>query len=1082
MTTENISSATSSQSTFAIGFTVPTDTSEIQVYVEDASTGAMTLQTAGNHYNIVGTNVVFTSGNEPAAGTDNVQILRNTDVASTTLHRTFVAGSSIRAADLNANFTRLFDHAEDKIQTSDIANKAVTTAKIAKNAVTTNRIAGSAVTTAKINDKAVNTDKLGDFSVNTTKLQNLSVTVAKIVDGAVDADKIASNAVTTAKINGNAVTTAKINDNAVTTDKLGNFSVNTTKLQNLSVTVAKIADDAVDSDKIAPYAVTSAKIASNAVTTGKIANLTIVNNDINLSAAIAGTKISPNFGSQNITTTGSIETGASTFNGAITVSGTVDGRDVAADGTKLDTIATNADVTSTKNIGDLANVNTSGVSDGKILKYQASSSSFIIADDSGAGGGSTTFTGLSDTPANFSSSASKVLKVNSAGNAVEFTDIAAANIQDSAITSAKIASQSVTSNKINPLAVTTAKINDAAVTTAKIADDAVTGDKLANNLDLPDNNKIRFGTGNDLQIVHDGSFSSILNTTGNLNINSNSGNLNLIASNSAILSAAGAVFLRSNTTENAVIGRANGAVEQYYDAVKKVETSADGLNVTDGRLFVYNSSIPHIRINKTSGDTASTRFIFGIATGNDSFINGATQNTCCINTGGDNIMFGIASDKKLEINSSGIKVSKEINIEAVSANDFESGRVRFVESDANLNGGYIHYDGSGNKLKLGVHPFNDSTVGNDVNCIEIDRDLKNVELYYDGVKKFNTTSWGSYVNGTFQAINVTALGYIHVQTDNQSLKIGSGSDLTLYHDGNHSYIKNITGALYLKASSTRDGIQINNNGKVALFYQGVEKFRTSATGTTTLGISTADGAGTVGFKVPDNPSIGNATSSHGMLIAGTGDDLTMYHDGTDSYLVNNTGTLVIRSKAGEPGIKAIPDGAVELYYDGAKRLETYSNGAKIEKGGTAQFHLINTSTSGSNHVILGLRSYSDDGDTKISFGNSADDNPGEIKYFSDLNKFQIRANGSNTLQLTSTEILPNTDNALALGSASKRFTTLHSAALNTGDIHMSNLDHASGNEVNGTKGSWSLQEGADDLFLINRVNGKKYKFNLTEIS
>ena len=57
----------------------------------------------------------------------------------------------------------------------------------------------------------------------------------------------------------------------------------------------------------------------------KLENNTIVNADINASAAIAGTKISPDFGSQNIATTG-----------------TVDGRDVSVDGTKLDTIETNA--------------------------------------------------------------------------------------------------------------------------------------------------------------------------------------------------------------------------------------------------------------------------------------------------------------------------------------------------------------------------------------------------------------------------------------------------------------------------------------------------------------------------------------------------------------------------------------------------------------------------------------------------------------------------------------------------------------------------------------------------------------------
>jgi hypothetical protein len=37
------------------------------------------------------------------------------------------------------------------------------------------------------------------------------------------------------------------------------------------------------------------------------------------------------------------------------------------------------------------------------------------------------------------------------------------------------------------------------------------------------------------------------------------------------------------------------------------------------------------------------------------------------------------------------------------------------------------------------------------------------------------------------------------------------------------------------------------------------------------------------------------------------------------------------------------------------------------------------------------------------------------------------------------------------------------------------------NEVDGSSGHWSIQEGSDDLFLINRLSGKKYKFNLTEM-
>ena len=83
-------------------------------------------------------------------------------------------------------------------------------------------------------------------------------------------------------------------------------------------------------------------IKEGAINSSRIENGSIVDVDINASAAITGTKVNPAFGSQNISTTGTAATGALGVTGNITVSGTVDGRDVAADGTKLDTVETNA--------------------------------------------------------------------------------------------------------------------------------------------------------------------------------------------------------------------------------------------------------------------------------------------------------------------------------------------------------------------------------------------------------------------------------------------------------------------------------------------------------------------------------------------------------------------------------------------------------------------------------------------------------------------------------------------------------------------------------------------------------------------
>jgi len=70
---------------------------------------------------------------------------------------------------------------------------------------------------------------------------------------------------------------------------------------------------------------------------------------------------------------------------------------------------------------------------------------------------------------------------------------------------------------------------------------------------------------------------------------------------------------------------------------------------------------------------------------------------------------------------------------------------------------------------------------------------------------------------------------------------------------------------------------------------------------------------------------------------------------------------------------------------------------------------------------------------------------------------------------------PVTDNAYDLGQADRRWRNIFSA-----DLQLSN--EGSSNDVDGTWGKYTIQEGEDDLFLINRRNGKKYKFVLQEVN
>ena len=71
-------------------------------------------------------------------------------------------------------------------------------------------------------------------------------------------------------------------------------------------------------------------------------------------------------------------------------------------------------------------------------------------------------------------------------------------------------------------------------------------------------------------------------------------------------------------------------------------------------------------------------------------------------------------------------------------------------------------------------------------------------------------------------------------------------------------------------------------------------------------------------------------------------------------------------------------------------------------------------------------------------------------------------------------ILPAANDGQDLGSSSKRWRDIY-----TGDLNLSNKGNS--NDVDGSWGDYTIQEGESDLFLINNRSGKKFKFNLTEV-
>ena len=115
-------------------------------------------------------------------------------------------------------------------------------------------------------------------------------------------------------------------------------------------------------------------------------------------------------------------------------------------------------------------------------------------------------------------------------------------------------------------------------------------------LDLNDNVKIRLGTGNDLEIVHNGSKSLIRGTT---------------ATNIDIKTAADFFVTHADTDgsngENCIVVRGDGEVELYHDGTKKLATAGHGINITGGFVATGDCSIAD-KITHAGDENTSIRF------------------------------------------------------------------------------------------------------------------------------------------------------------------------------------------------------------------------------------------------------------------------------------------------------------------------------------------------------------------------------------------------------------------------------------------------------------------------------------------
>ena len=81
--------------------------------------------------------------------------------------------------------------------------------------------------------------------------------------------------------------------------------------------------------------------------------------------------------------------------------------------------------------------------------------------------------------------------------------------------------------------------------------------------------------------------------------------------------------------------------------------------------------------------------------------------------------------------------------------------------------------------------------------------------------------------------------------------------------------------------------------------------------------------------------------------------------------------------------------------------------------------------------------------------------------------------GTGIAYFDSTGLLPATGNTYDLGAGSRRWRNVY-----TTDLHLSNEGKT--NDVDGTWGDWTLQEGEHKVFMINNRTGKKYSLKMEE--
>ena len=255
---------------------------------------------------------------------------------------------------------------------------------------------------------------------------------------------------------------------------------------------------------------------------------------------------------------------------------------------------------------------------------------------------------------------------------------------------------------------------------------------------------------------------------------------------------------------------------------------------------------------------------------------------------------------------------------------------------------------TGNKLSTGTEPSSDLSAG---------------DLFLDSsnstVKVYNGSSWQN-IGSTLPELNVDS-GTLFVDSSNDTVSVGStSSNEKLFVNGN---LRLGTNPSLQYAGARLDVQHANGTGTVL-------RLRDNSSGSDPiLKVFNANNSAEV-FKVEGNEVL---YSDNVKAKFGTGGDLQIYHDGSNSYIDDagtgsiriRSGTLTVTNAAGsKTSVVFNSGGSQDLYHNNSKKFETTNSG--IQTTGTVNVNGAYTfpTSDGSSGEVLKT-----DGSGSISFGS-----------------------------------------------------------------------------------------------------------------